>query len=691
VVTQITDDKMTEVGAMRAPRRRISRRGAVPPLDPRRAPGAFAGSSQTLEPTDGARTADLAAPHKAMSGIAAGVAAIREALRSIPATPGVYRMLDRKGDALYVGKARNLRSRVQNYAHPAGLSNRLHRMIAETIAIEVVVTHTEAEALLLECNMIKRLMPRYNVLLRDDKSFPFIHLTAGHDFPQLTKYRGARTKDGSYFGPFASAGSVNRTLVTLQKAFLLRSCSDSVFATRTRPCLLYQIKRCSAPCVGRISGEEYAALIDQARVFLSGRSDDVQQRLATEMQDAAATLDFEAAALIRDRIRALSLVQGHQDIHVLGIMDADLIAAHQAGGQTCVQVFFFRGGQNWGNRAYFPSHDRQLAVEEVLTAFVGQFYDNREKPSLVLLSHRLVEQELVEEALSLGGARVTLAVPQRGEKKRLVGRILATAREALGRRLAESASQRQLLDGVAAAFGIDGLLNRIEVYDNSHIQGTNAVGAMIVAGPDGLVKGAYRKFTIRGITPPQASLEPEEIAGGDDYAMMREVLSRRLARALKDDPERDRGTWPDLILIDGGQGQLHIAQDVFEKLGIADVALVGIAKGPDRNAGRERFFVPGRAPFSLDPRDPVLYFLQRLRDEAHRFAIGTHRARRTKALGKSPLDEIAGVGARRKRALLLHFGSARAVARAGLGELERVAGISKTVAKKIYDHFHADS
>ena len=691
MVTQITDDKMTEVGAMRAPRRRISRRGAVPSLDPRRAPGAFAGSSQTLEPTDGARTADLAAPHKAMSGIAAGVAAIREALRSIPATPGVYRMLDRKGDALYVGKARNLRSRVQNYAHPAGLSNRLHRMIAETIAIEVVVTHTEAEALLLECNMIKRLMPRYNVLLRDDKSFPFIHLTAGHDFPQLTKYRGARTKDGSYFGPFASAGSVNRTLVTLQKAFLLRSCSDGVFATRTRPCLLYQIKRCSAPCVGRISGEEYAALIDQARVFLSGRSDDVQQRLATEMQDAAATLDFEAAVLIRDRIRALSLVQGHQDIHVLGIMDADLIAAHQAGGQTCVQVFFFRGGQNWGNRAYFPSHDRQLAVEEVLTAFVGQFYDNREKPSLVLLSHRLVEQELVEEALSLGGARVTLAVPQRGEKKRLVERILATAREALGRRLAESASQRQLLDGVAAAFGIDGLLNRIEVYDNSHIQGTNAVGAMIVAGPDGLVKGAYRKFTIRGITPPQASLEPEEIAGGDDYAMMREVLSRRLARALKDDPERDRGTWPDLILIDGGQGQLHIAQDVFEKLGIADVALVGIAKGPDRNAGRERFFVPGRAPFSLDPRDPVLYFLQRLRDEAHRFAIGTHRARRTKALGKSPLDEIAGVGARRKRALLLHFGSARAVARAGLGELERVAGISKTVAKKIYDHFHADS
>jgi excinuclease ABC subunit C len=623
----------------------------------------------------------------------------------MPATPGVYRMHDRKGDAVYVGKARNLKSRVQNYAHPVGLSNRLRRMVAETAAVEVVVTHTEAEALLLECNMIKRLMPRYNVLLRDDKSFPFIHLTAGHDFPQLTKYRGARSKDGSYFGPFASAGSVNRTLVTLQKAFLLRSCSDSVFATRTRPCLLYQIKRCSAPCVGRVGREEYAALIDQARVFLSGRSDHVQQRLATEMEAAADALDFEAAALIRDRIRALSLVQGHQHIHVPGVTDADVMAAHQAGGHTCVQVFFFRGGQNWGNRAYFPSHDRQLSVEEVLTSFVGQFYDNRLKPPLVLMSHRLVEQELVEEALSLGGRRVTLAVPQRGDKKKLLDRILATAREALGRRLAESASQRQLLDGVATAFGVEGPLNRVEVYDNSHIQGTNAVGAMIVAGPDGLVKGAYRKFTIRGaLTHPAPRIaaegadpriliqgEPGEgIAGGDDYAMMREVLLRRFGRALKEDPDRDRGTWPDLVLIDGGQGQLNTAHSVFDELSLTDVAVVGIAKGPDRNAGRERFFVPGRPPFSLDPRDPVLYFLQRLRDEAHRFAIGTHRARRTKALGRSPLDEIAGVGARRKQALLRHFGSARAVARAGLGELERVAGISKTVAKKIYDHFHPD-
>ncbi len=648
----------------------------------------------------------------------------------MPASPGVYRMLDRRGDALYVGKARSLKSRVQNYAHPAGLSNRLRRMIAETAAMDIVVTHTEAEALLLECNLIKRLMPRYNVLLRDDKSFPFIHLTAGHDFPQLTKYRGARTKEGSYFGPFASAGSVNRTLVTLQKAFLLRSCSDSVFATRARPCLLYQIKRCSAPCVGHISREDYAALIEQARTFLSGRSDDVQQRLAAEMEEAANTLDFEAAALVRDRIRALSLVQGHQDIHVAGVVDADVVAAHQDGGQTCVQVFFFRGGQNWGNRAYFPSHDRQLSVEEVLTSFVGQFYDNRAKPPLVLLSHRLVEHELVEEALSLGGPRISLAVPQRGDKRRLIDRIAATAREALGRRLAESASQRQLLDGVAAAFGIDRPLQRVEVYDNSHIQGTNAVGAMIVAGPEGLVKSAYRKFTIRGAAPSRAGAAPTPAcphpnppplagegiaanpfsdpprptgeggvgaeapergtAGGDDYAMMREVLMRRFARAVKEDPERDRGTWPDLILIDGGQGQLNIGRGVLEELGIAEVAIVGIAKGPERNAGREHFFVPGRAPFSLDQRDPVLYFLQRLRDEAHRFAIATHRAKRTKALGRSPLDEIEGVGVRRKQALLHHFGSARAVARAGLGDLERVSGISKTVAKKIYDHFHPD-
>ena len=677
-------------------------------MDPRRAPADVTPGPLDRPPAD-ARAADfdgaaeLAPEAEAATGIAAGVRVIRAALKSVPATPGVYRMLDRKGDALYVGKARNLRNRVQNYTHPTALSNRLRRMVAETAAMEIVSTHTEAEALLLECNLIKRLMPRFNVLLRDDKSFPLIHLTADQDFPQLTKHRGAKSQGGSYFGPFASAGAVNRTLITLQKAFLLRSCSNSIFANRTRPCLLHQIKRCSAPCVGRISREEYAGLIEQAHAFLAGGSGAVQERLAAEMQIAAAALDFEAAGLIRDRIRALSLVRGHQDIHVPGIVDADVIAAYQEAGQTCVQVFFFRGEQNWGNRAYFPSHDRQLSVEEVLSSFVGQFYDNRLKPPLVLLSHRLVEQDLVAEALSLSGGRVTLAAPRRGEKKKLIDRVLATASEALGRRIAESASQRRLRDGVASSFGLDAAPNRIEVYDNSHIQGTNAVGAMIVAGPDGLLKNAYRKFTIRGVASRAAPSEAAErnmtnhdgdstepIAGGDDYAMMREVLQRRFGRALKEDPERAQGSWPDLVLIDGGMGQLNIAQGVLNELGIADVAIVGIAKGPDRNAGRERFFMPGRPPFSLDPRDPVLYFLQRLRDEAHRFAIGTHRARRTKALGRSPLDEIAGIGARRKQALLHHFGSARAVARAGLGELERVGGVSKTVAKKIYDHFHAD-
>ena len=648
------------------------RRKRKAPLDPRRAPGAVAGAAVAPE-----AEAVPAAPPMPRRSIAAGVAAIRAALAGMPSAAGVYRMLDRKGDAIYVGKARNLKSRVQNYTHIAGLSSRLARMVADTAAMEIVVTGTEAEALLLECNLIKRLLPRFNVLLRDDKSFPLIHITAEHDFPQLTKHRGARSKPGVYFGPFASAGAVNRTLVTLQKAFLLRSCSDSVFSIRTRPCLLYQIKRCSAPCVGRIGTAEYRRLIEEAQSFLSGRGQDVQGQLAEEMEKAAEALDFEAAALIRDRIRALSLVQGHQDIHVAGLEDADVIAAHQAGGQTCVQVFFFRGGQNWGNRAYFPSHDRQLGVEEVLTAFVGQFYADRDKPPLILLSHALIDQPLVEEALSLDGPRVALAVPRRGDKRRLVERIAASAREALGRRLAESATQRQLLEGVAAALRLEAPPARIEVYDNSHIQGANAIGAMIVAGPDGLVKNAYRKFTIR-----------REGAPGDDYAMMREVLERRFARALREDPDRARGMWPDLVLIDGGEGQLNVARALFEELGIAEVALAAIAKGPDRDAGRERFFLPGRPPFSLDAKDPVLYFLQRLRDEAHRFAIGGHRAKRAKALGRSPLDEIPGIGAKRKSALLRHFGSARSVARAGLGELERVGGISKTVAKKVYDHFH---
>jgi excinuclease ABC subunit C len=675
-------NSLETVSVRRTPRR--ARQPAPESFDPRRGPG-------------GIDVAPAAQPESASlpsGGIANGAAIIRAVLKNVPAAPGVYRMLDRKGDAIYVGKARNLKARVQSYTHPLGLSNRTRRMVADTAALEIVVTQTEAEALLLECNMIKRLLPRFNVLLRDDKSFPLIHITAGQEFPQLTKHRGARADDGDYFGPFASAGAVNRTLITLQKAFLLRSCSDSYFANRTRPCLLYQIKRCSAPCVGRTTPEDYAALIEEAKTFLKGRSADVQARLAVEMEAASAALDFEAAAIMRDRIRALSVVQGHQDIYTPGIDDADIIAAHQAGGHTCVQVFFFRGGQNWGNRAYFPSHDRQMSVEDVLTSFVGQFYDNRLKPPLVLLSHKLVEQGLVAEALSLGGRKVTLQVPQRGDKKKLVDRIVAAAREALGRRLAESSTQRQLLEGVATALGLPGPLNRIEVYDNSHNQGANAVGAMIVAGPDGLMKNQYRKFTIRGERKTDAEPQPVTAAdeadgiGGDDYAMMREMLHRRFARAVKEDPERTSGAWPDLVLIDGGLGQLGVAQGVFDELGIADVPVVGIAKGPDRNAGRERFFIPGRASFSLEPRDPVLYFLQRLRDEAHRFAIGTYRARHAKSLSQSPLDEIAGIGARRKQALLHHFGSARTVARAGLAEIERVPGISKTVAKKVYDHFH---
>jgi len=642
-------------------------------------------------------------------GLAQGVEAIRAALRTMPPGPGVYRMLDRKGDALYVGKARSLRNRVANYTHPAALSNRLRRMVAETRAMEVVVTHTEVEALLLENNLIKRLMPRYNVLLRDDKSFPYIRLT-GHDFPQIIKHRGAKSAPGDYFGPFASAGAVARTIIALQRAFLLRSCSDSIFSTRTRPCLLYQIKRCSAPCVGRIDKPGYDRLVEEARAFLTGRSKEVQERLALRMQELADRLDFESAAFVRDRIRALTQVQGRQDISLEGIEDADVIAAHQAGGHTCIQVFFFRAAQNWGNRAYFPSHDRQMPIDEVLAAFLGQFYENKPPPKLVLLSHAPADAALIEEALTAqAGGKVELTVPQRGDKRKLVEHALLNAREALGRRLAESETQLKLLAGLAETFGLDVLPHRIEVYDNSHIQGSHAVGAMIVAGPEGFIKNAYRKFTIRGdggaaqpaedglAAAIEASAEPAPRAAaslltpGDDYGMMREVLSRRFARALKEDPTRERGTWPDLLLIDGGAGQLTAAQQVLADLGIDDVPLVAIAKGPDRNAGRERFFRPGREPFSLDPRDPVLYYLQRLRDEAHRFAIGTHRARRTKAIGSSPLDEIPGIGARRKKALLHHFGSARGVARAGLADLERVEGISKAVAQRIYDHFHAEA
>ncbi|HLI13088.1 MAG TPA: excinuclease ABC subunit UvrC [Alphaproteobacteria bacterium] len=651
------------------------------------------------------------APAPREGRLAHGAEVIAAALKTMPESPGVYRMIDARGDVLYVGKAKDLKKRVTSYTQIARLSNRLQRMVAETTAVEVVTTHTEVEALLLESNLIKRHAPRFNVLLRDDKSFPYILLTGDSEWPQITKYRGARSRPGEYFGPFASAGAVNQTLAALERAFLLRSCADTVFASRSRPCLLYQIKRCSAPCVGRISAEDYRELVREAREFLAGKSQDVQRRLAALMQQAAEALDYETAAIYRDRIRALTQIQAKQDINVADVEEADVIAAHQAGGETCVQVFFFRAGRNYGNRAYFPRHERSLAVEEVLGAFIGQFYENKPPPSLILLSIRLPEQALIEEALTFkAGRRVEVAAPQRGPKRNMVEHALANAQAALARRLSESASQRQLLDGLAEVLHLESPPQRIEVYDNSHIMGTNAVGAMIVAGPEGLMKGAYRKFNIGTALPTARSAmlgeaaagyeaeghaaasagPPQGLTPGDDYGMMREVLTRRFARALKEDPERERGTWPDLILIDGGLGQLNAARAVLADLGIGDVAVAAIAKGPDRNAGRERIFLPEQTPISLDQRDPVLYFLQRLRDEAHRFAIGTHRARRSKAIGLSLLDEVPGIGAKRKKALLHHFGSAKSVARAGLSDLEAVEGINKTVAKKIYDHFHPE-
>jgi excinuclease ABC subunit C len=662
-------------------------------------------SENDYDPPAEGETAEEAVGRRAAAGrsLARGARIISETVERLPLTPGVYRMVDDAGTVLYVGKARSLKKRVANYANPDNLSHRLRRMVAETAALEVVVTHTEVEALLLESNLIKRFMPRYNVLLRDDKSFPHILLTGDHPFPQVTKHRGARTRKGEYFGPFASAGSVNKAIIALQRAFLLRNCTDAVFQSRTRPCLQHQIKRCSAPCVGRVSGPEYAELVEQARGFLAGRSREIQQGLVAEMQAASSALDFEAAARYRDRIRALTQIQAHQAINVDGVSDADVIAAHQAGGHSCIEIFFFRGGSNNGNRAYFPSHDRSLPVEEVLTAFVGQFYDDKPVPPLLLLSHKLPEAALLSEALTVkAGRRVTVTAPERGEKRTLVEQALTNAREALGRRLSESASQRALLDGVAALFGLEQAPERIEIYDNSHISGTNAQGAMVVAGPEGFNKGAYRRFNIRsteaapapeaaapavGFAETQSELIPP-ITPGDDFGMMREVMRRRFGRALKEDPERSGPGWPDLLLIDGGLGQLNAVRGVLDELGLDDIVAVGVAKGPDRNAGRERFFLPGREPITLEPRDPVLYFLQRLRDEAHRFVIGGHRARRQKALGRSELDEIGGIGAARRKALLHHFGSVRAIARAGLSDLEQVAGVNKSVAKKIYEHFH---
>jgi excinuclease ABC subunit C len=611
-----------------------------------------------------------------------GVAAIEAALATMPLNPGVYRMLDAKGDALYVGKARSLKKRVAAYTQLGRLPERLRRMVTETASMEVITTHTEAEALLLEANLIKRLKPRFNIVLRDDKSYPWLMLTEDHPYPQIAKHRGAQIRKGSYWGPFASAWAVNQTVTAMQRVFLLRSCADTVFANRQRPCLLYQIRRCSAPCVGRISEEDYAKLVAQAKAFLAGKSAGVQRELAAEMEQAAAALEFERAAAIRDRIRGLTHVQGSDIINPASLTDADVIAAWQTAGQTCVQVFFIRGGRNNGNRAFFPTHGKADEAGVVLGAFIAQFYDDKPPPPCVLVSHPLPEEELVAEALSLkAGRRVEILQPRRGEKHQVVLHAEINAREALERKLAESAGQAKLLDAVAQLFNLPSSPARIEVYDNSHIMGANPYGVMIVAGPEGFMKSAYRKFGIRGPVTP-----------GDDFAMMREVLQRRFSRLMKEDDANGHahapGEWPDLVLIDGGAGQLSAARDVLADLGVQDVRLVAIAKGPDRDAGREWFHTDGVEPFQLPPRDPVLYFLQRLRDEAHRFAITTHRAGRSRAIRQSELDEIPGIGAARKRALLNHFGSARGVRMAGLADLEAAPGISRETARRVYAHFH---
>lgn len=633
-------------------------------------------------------------------------------LKLLPQSPGVYRMLGTDGEVIYVGKARSLRARVSNYARLNGHTNRIARMILSTASMEFVTVRTEAEALLLEANLIKRFKPRFNVLMRDDKSFPYILISRDHGAPAVMKHRGARNRKGRYFGPFASAGAVTRTVNMLQRAFLLRSCSDSVYDSRTRPCLLYQIKRCSAPCTGEISLDDYGRLVDEAESFLSGQSQTVREMYQRLMAEAAEKLEFETAATYRNRLWALAHVTADQSINPEGVEEADVFAAYQDGGQTCIQVFFFRTGQNWGNRAYYPKADRSLNVEDVLDSFIAQFYDDKPVPRLILISHDIPNRELLAEALATKAERkVEIRVPSRGTKSTLVEHALANAREALGRKLAETSSQARLLEGVAERFSLPAVPRRIEVFDNSHISGTNAVGGMIVAGPEGFVKGQYRKFNIKS----------PETTPGDDYAMMREVLTRRFKRIAEaevlneieteveeiasdvtggplspiiDEPddtaeERAFPDKPDLVLIDGGLGQLSVAREVLAGFGLHDIALIGVAKGPDRDAGREHFHIPGRdRPIMLEAKDPVLYFVQRLRDEAHRFAIGTHRAKRAKSLGANPLDEIEGVGPTRKRALLKHFGSAKAVSRAGVEDLKAVEGISADMAKKIYDFFH---
>jgi excinuclease ABC subunit C len=659
---------------------------------------------QSLPEPETADTVDIRAQDDQRS-LAEGRAAILHYVKLAPARPGVYRMIDARGDVLYVGKAKNIKKRIAAYARPTGLDTRIERMIGSTRTLEFVVTRTETEALLLEANLIKRLRPRFNVVLRDDKSFPYILITTDHWAPQILKHRGARARPGHYYGPFASVWAVNRTVNALQRAFLLRSCSDPFFESRTRPCLLYQIKRCSAPCTREIDFKDYSALVREANAFLSGRSKSVKDTLDGEMEKASSALDFERAAIYRDRLAALSAIQAHQGVNPRGVEEADVFAVHQQGGFSCVEIFFFRTGQNWGNRAYFPKADRSLGPGEVLSAFLAQFYDDKPPPRLILISHAIEDAGLLAEALSTkSGRKIEVLLPQRGEKKDLIEHALANAREALGRKLAETSSQQKLLRQLAETFALPRVPRRIEVFDNSHIQGTNAVGAMIVAGPEGFRKSQYRKFNIRSA----------ELSPGDDFGMMREVLERRFKRLLAEAPrqipslalaslarplpqgeregelpvgDEDASPWPDLVVIDGGQGQLTAARETFAALGV-DVPLVAIAKGPDRDAGRETFFLPGRDSFKLPPRDPVLYFVERLRDEAHRFAIGSHRARRKRNLREAGLQEIAGIGPSRKRALLHHFGTLKAIERAAVTDLMQVDGISAETARRIYAFFH---
>lgn len=600
-------------------------------------------------------------------------------LKTIDTSPGVYRMLDAESRVLYVGKARNLRARVSSYARPTGHSPRIARMISNTASMMFLTTRTETEALLLEQNLIKQLKPKFNVLLRDDKSFPNILVTTDQDFPQIKKHRGAKKEKGAYYGPFASAGAVNRTLNQLQRVFLLRDCSDAMFDSRTRPCLQHQIKRCSAPCVGKISSDEYRQSVRDAERFLSGRTTDIQARLAGEMAQASEAMEFERAAALRDRIKALTQVQTAQGINPKGVAEADIIALHMDSGQACVQVFFIRANQNWGNRDYYPRVGADVDAAEVLEAFIGQFYDTREPPRQLILSNEIENPDLMADALSGKlGRKVELLVPRRGEKAELVDGALRNARESLARKMAETATQGKLLSGLAEAFDLPGPPQRIEVYDNSHIQGAHAVGAMIVAGPDGMMKNQYRKFNIRG----------DELTPGDDFGMMKEVLTRRFKRLIKEDPERREGQWPELLLIDGGAGQVSAVASIMREYGVEDIPMVGVAKGVDRDAGKEEFHRVGKRPMALRHNDPVLYFVQRLRDEAHRFAIGTHRAKRAKAVGATPLDDVPGVGAARKRALLAHFGSAKAVGRANLSDLKAVEGVSGALAETIYAYFH---